>query len=324
MRHRVPHLRFMRGVCLVAGIGLLAVAQAHASIVVTLREQAYVKGPQVALRDVADIEGDDAGALYGLEIMPAAPPGNVRRIHASLLRSRLVTSGYEPHEFEIAGADSVNATTLHVELSREMVAEDLRRFIQSEMPWDSTEATIDVTPPPNNLMLPEGDLTLEWNPSPLYRYLGQGTIRGEAIVDGEVRDAFYCKVDVQAYGDVVVAAKDIPRGSVISRNDLTLEKRALSTMRNGYFRDPAELVGMVARSTIFPDTVLTSRHAMPRRIIRRNQVVTVEVKKGSLVVRDRAVAMGNAAAGDLLICRRTDSREEFQGIVREDGVIVVQ
>ncbi|MFO7976022.1 MAG: flagellar basal body P-ring formation chaperone FlgA [Candidatus Hydrogenedentota bacterium] len=303
---------------------VVTASRALAMNVVTLHEEAYVKGPQVALGDVADIQGDDADVLAALEVVPAASPGKVKRIHASLLRSRLVTSGYEAEEFEITGAASVNATTLCIELSEEMLEDDLRRFVISEMPWDAANATVDIEAPSSGLKLPEGKLTLEWRPTPLYKYLGRGTIRGEAVVDGEVCDVIYCKVDMEAYSDVVVAAKDISRGSIVSENDIVLEKRALSTMRNGYYEEPQEVIGMVAKSTIFPDTVLNSRHVMPRRIIKRNQIVTVEVRIGTLLVRDRAVAMSNAAAADMIICRRMNSKEEFQGVVRKDGVVVVE
>jgi flagella basal body P-ring formation protein FlgA len=204
-----------------------------------------------------------------------------------------------------------------------MLVDDLRRFIELEMPWDPANATVDIDPPTSKLVLPEGDIVLEWRPAALFQYLGKGTMRGEALVDGQVRDVIYCQVNVQAYGDVVVASSDIPRGAIISRGDLSVAKRALSAMRNGYYSDPEELAGMVARSTIFPDTVLTSRHVMPRRIIKRNQVVTVEVRAGTLMVRDRAQAMSNAAAGDIIICQRMNSKEEFQGIVREDGIVEV-
>ena len=307
-----------------AGVFLVAAFDAGAVSVVILREEAYVKGPQVVLGDVADIQGDAADSMAEIELLPAASPGSVKRILASMLRSRLVTSGFSPDEFEIAGAESVNATTMCIELSREMLVDDLRRFIESEMPWDASNATVDIDPPQSGLTLPEGELALEWSATPLYRYLGKGTIRGEALVDGEVRDVVYCKVDVQAYGDVVVASSDIPRGAIISPGDLAIEKRALSAMRSGFYQTPDELVGMVARSTVFPGTVLTSRHLMPRRIVKRNQIVVVEVKAGALLVRDRALAMSNAAAGDLIVCRRMNSKEEFQGVVRKDGVVEVQ
>jgi flagella basal body P-ring formation protein FlgA len=309
--------------CLAAGF-VLAAGPAFSINVVNLREEVYVKGPKVFLGDIAEVQGEAAEEMEELEILPAASPGSVKRIHSSMLRSRLVSSGYEAEEFEIKGAESVNATTLCIELSREMLVDDLRRFVVSEMPWGAENATVDIDAPREGMTLPEGDLTLEWSATPLYRYLGRGTIRGEAVVDGEVRDVVYCKVDVQAYGDVVVASGDIPRGSIISKSDLALEKRALSDMRNGYYEAPEELVGMVARSTIFPDTVLTSRHVMPRRIVKRNQIVMVEVRVGTLLVRDRARAMSNAAAGDIIICRRMNSKEEFQGVVRKDGVVVVQ
>lgn len=320
-RERTPH-SLWHGV-IAAAVMVLAAADAAAVNVVTLREEAFVKGPQVALGDVAEVQGAEADAMAAIEILPAAAPGSVKRIHASMLRSRLVTAGFRPEDFEIAGAESVTATTLAIELSREMLVDDLRRFVENEMPWDVADATVDIDPPLNGLTLPEGDLTLEWKPAAMYQYLGKGTIRGEAVVDGQVREVVYCQVNVQSYGDVVVASSDIPRGAIISRGDLSVAKRPLSTMRNGYYGDPEELIGMVARSTIFPDTVLTSRHVMPRRIVKRNQIVTVEVRAGALVVRDRALSMSNAAAGDMIICRRMNSKEEFQGVVREDGIVEV-
>ena len=136
---------------------LLAAAQALALNVVALREEAYVKGPSVFLGDVADIQGDDAAALAKLEIVPAASPGAVKRINASLLRSRLVSSGYDVQQFEITGAENVNATTLSIELSKEMLVDDLRRFVVSEMPWDATDATVDIEMPSAGLTVPEGD-----------------------------------------------------------------------------------------------------------------------------------------------------------------------
>ena len=171
--------------------------------------------------------------MAAIEILPAAAPGSVKRIHASMLRSRLVTAGFRPEDFEIAGAESVTATTLAIELSREMLVDDLRRFVENEMPWDVADATVDIDPPLNGLTLPEGDLTLEWKPAAMYQYLGKGTIRGEAVVDGQVREVVYCQVNVQAYGD----GRGIERHPAAHhlRGDLSVAKRPLSTMRNGYY-----------------------------------------------------------------------------------------
>ena len=100
--------------------------------------------------------------------VPAASPGAVKRINASLLRSRLVSSGYDVQQFEITGAENVNATTLSIELSKEMLVYYLLRFFVSEMPWDATDATVDIEMPSAGLTVPEGDVALEWSPTPLY------------------------------------------------------------------------------------------------------------------------------------------------------------
>ncbi|MDY0030613.1 MAG: hypothetical protein RBT84_01600, partial [FCB group bacterium] len=60
-RERTPH-SLWHGVIAAAAL-VLAAADAAAVNVVTLREEAFVKGPQVALGDVAEVQGAEADAM---------------------------------------------------------------------------------------------------------------------------------------------------------------------------------------------------------------------------------------------------------------------
>ncbi|GAF98098.1 unnamed protein product, partial [marine sediment metagenome] len=211
-----------------------------------------------------------------------------------------------------------------LELTGEMIAEDLRRFIGAEMPWDSQQATIDVQALQQGFVVPEGDLTMQWSANPQYRWVGPGVFRAEISVDGEPKRSLTCRASVEAYADVLVAATDIPRGRIISPDDLQLEKRAMSRFRHGVLTDPAQAVGKLARSTIFPGAVLTKRQVVPRKLVRRYQTVTVEARTGALVVRGLARAMSDGAAGDMIVCMNPGSKEEFIGVIRKDGIVVVE
>lgn len=318
------------GLLLAALLPLLCAADAPTTApsagasVITLHDEAYVKGPRVLLGDLARIEGENAEELAAIEIAPAAAPGGSKRINATLLKSRIRSVTREGSAVEVRGADAVTATTLSLQLSPEMLAADLRRYIESEMPWDPANTTIDIATPAQECIVPDGAMTVDWRPSPTYAWVGKGVFRGEVLVDGMLQSVVLANAVLETYADVVVAATEIPRGAIVSRSNLRTEKKAMSTLRQGFFEDPDEVAGMVTRSTLFPGTQILTRHVAPRRIVRRNQAVTVEVRQGGLVVRDRALAMGDAGEGDLLTCRNPQSKEEFVGVVQADGTVVIE
>ena len=70
--------------------------------------------------------------------------------------------------------------------------------------------------------------------------------------------------------------------------------------------------------------MITKRKVQPRRLFKRNQIVIVEARAGALRVRNRARALDDGRAGDVVTCLNLDSKQEFQGVVRKDGVVVVQ
>jgi flagella basal body P-ring formation protein FlgA len=123
---------------------------------------------------------------------------------------------------------------------------------------------------------------------------------------------------------VVVATQPISRGDVIGPSNVQLEKRELSSLREGAFFDIGDVAGMVAKTTIQPGQPLSDRRIALPLLIKRNQYVPVETRIGSLVVRAQARALGDGAAGDFINCENTTSGQEFSGIVRRDGVVEVQ
>lgn len=305
-------------------VALLAITALSAADTVTLKGEAYVKGPNVTLGDIADIQGEHAEALSLVQLAPAAIPGGSKKFDTAMLKSRIATAGLPVDTLEFSGPASTVATTLHNELTPDMMSAELRTFIESEMPWNPDDTSIDIAVPTQEIMVPDGALEIRWWPNPQYRWVGPGVFRGEIQVDGEVKRTVLLRAEIEAYADVLVAATDIPRGKLISASDIQIEKRAMSMLKGSVLSRMDEVAGQVARSTIFPGQVITSRQLAPRQLVKRNQNVTVEAKAGGLVVRSQARALMNACAGDVIVCMNPDSKEEFQGTVRGDGVVVVE
>lgn len=289
-----------------------------------LKPSATVTGPDVRLWDVVEADADALRDLQNVVLRPAARPGQSVHVQAALVQARLEEAGYRSDEFDLGGADLVEVHTPAVELTRETVEDSLRAYIEREMPWSPEEAFIDLQAPSFNIDLPVGEVTFRWRPAPRYQYLGTGSFRGEVLVDGEPQRTVVARANIEAYGDVVVALNDIPRGKVVTPNDVDIEERAMSALPRGAVRSIDEVLGQVARSTIFPGQVLTGRRVEARKLFLRGQLVPVEAKAGGLTVRTVAKAREDGVAGDVVRCQNADSEREFWGTVREDGVVVVE
>lgn len=290
---------------------------------ITLKGEVYVTGPKVLLGDVADIEGESKEVLEAVELASAALPGDCRRLDAALVMSRVKNAGVAFEELDMKGARTVRATTLHQDVTAEAIAEGLRAFVEGAMPWDPFETEVDVTMPSQGVVVPDGDLEILWRPNPQYRYVGTGAFRGQVAVDGQVKKTITCRATVEPYVDVVVARYDIPRAKPLVKSGLITEKRQLSGLDAGAFLEIEALEGFVAKRTIFPGQVITNRNVAPRKVIRRNQIVNVETRVAGLVLLTRARARTDACAGEVVICTNLDSKEDFEGIARKDGVVVV-
>ena len=306
----------------VAAAAVLGCGTAAADTLV-LRDEAYVKGPQVLLGEIADIEGEMAPVLKTIDLGTAALPGDYKRLNASLVESRIRGAGVDLANLEVKGAAAVRATTLHLEITADMLANSLREFIEASMPWDPLNTEIDIVSNSGEFRIPDGEVSFAWQSNPQYRYLGQGVFRCEVLVDGVVQKRLTMKASIESYGDIVVARTDIPRGQILTASQVEVQKRPLSKIDAGALSDPTAVEGCVARTSIFPGQEITNRKVQPRILVKRNQIVPVEMKAGALRVQSQARALTPGAAGDTVICMNPSSQQEFQGIVREDGIVVV-
>ena len=308
----------------VIALAMMAACAASAADSVVLKDEVYVKGPKILIRDVADVQGENAEAISAVELGSAALPGASRRFDIALVASRIRTANAAPQPVETRGARSVCATTMHNELNREAIGELVKTFIESQIPWNPQDTEITVTPPADNVLIPEGEVRIDWRPEPQYRYLGVGAVRGTVVVDGEIKKTVLCKVSIETYADVVVARAEIPRGKTIAASDLETEKRPLSPLKETVFHDPSELGNYVARTPIAPGQIITPHSVAPRQVVKRNQTVVVETRAGGLRVQTEARAVTDAGIGDMVTCVNPNSKLEFMGLVRSDGIVVVE
>lgn len=289
----------------------------------TLREQAFVQGPEVRLGDVADITGANAEVLAAITLSPAPQPGQSKRLQSSLIQARLRRAGVDPAGVELRGARQVEATTLWQEVGRRQLAASLGDHIRETMPWSEEDTLVEIPLPLEDVVVPEGLLEIEWRPAPGYRMVGDGAFQGVVRVDGRQERTLLVKARIEPHTDVLVTVTDLPRGRMIGPADLQVQRVPVSQAPLGALSDLSDALGQVAQRNVFPGQVLTNRSMAKPVLIRRNQPVSFVTSSGAVRVQGRAIAVSDARAGDVAQLRGMDSKEVFQGIVQSDGTVLV-
>ena len=290
---------------------------------ITLRAESFVKGPVILLGDIAVIEGERADLLSAVEVGAAPQPATAKRFNVAMLGSRLKTAGFDPVSLEINGAATASVTTMSNEIPRAALVESLRDYVLASMPWKVEDAEIDIPQPFDDIVVPDGTVAINWRANPQYRFIGSGGFRGDVTVDGKLERTIMLRANINAYGEVLIAKSEIQRGTPARPESFEVRKELLGTGSADRIADASLIKGQIAKKTIFPGQPVKSGDFEAPRVVKRSQIVNVETRAGALLIQSQAIAMNDARIGDVLMCSNPGSKQEFQGVVRSDGTVVV-
>ena len=162
------------------------------------------------------------------------------------------------------------------------------------------EATVRVDPPDRRLRLALCTGPLEAFLPPGARGLGNTTV---GVRCANPAWTVYLSARVQVYDQVLVAARYLQRGAVLSGADLTRERRDLTTLHGGYLTDPQRALGLELRRSLQPGTVIAPRTLEAPLMVRRGEQVTLSTTLDGLVVTAAGTALGDGALGERLRVR---------------------
>ncbi len=210
--------------------------------------------------------------------------------------------------FLTAPAPAVAASSLH-DLSQ--IRDAAAGFLASRHPPGASRVTVD--PLDRRLRLPRCA-------QPLEPFLPPGA-RDMAATSVGVRCAgprpwtVYATARVRVYVTVLVAARPLPRGAVLSAADLRALRQDVSTLAQGYETERARVLGRQLRRPLAAGVPIPPRALAPARVIRRGQRVSIVARSGGLEVTAAGRAEADAALGERLRVRSLASGRVVEGTV---------
>ena len=122
-----------------------------------------------------------------------------------------------------------------------------------------------------------------------------------------------------AMAESLVATHTIRAQTTLTTEDFT----AVDADIPGALSDPAAVIGLEAKVTIYAGRPLTAASIGAAALVERNQTVSLVYHSGGLSILTEGRALSRGGAGDVIKVMNMSSRATVSGVIRADGTVSV-
>ncbi|HMM78338.1 MAG TPA: flagellar basal body P-ring formation chaperone FlgA [Gammaproteobacteria bacterium] len=141
--------------------------------------------------------------------------------------------------------------------------------------------------------------------------------------EGDMPWTLFVPALVRRAQDLVVAARPIARGTILSAADVTTVTKLLPNAPAGMLESPEVALGRIAMRDIAAGTALNANQLKAPQIVRRGQAVTLSLASGPVAVRVAGTALKDGTLGERIPVRNANSKRVVEGVVLADGLVEV-
>ncbi|MFT4585698.1 MAG: flagella basal body P-ring formation protein FlgA [Gammaproteobacteria bacterium] len=122
---------------------------------------------------------------------------------------------------------------------------------------------------------------------------------------------------------VAVALAALPRGRIVTAQDVNYELRSLTAIGQSYFAPNEDLIGQITTRPIMAKSPFTHNMVKAPRLVRRGERIVLSLHTGSVAVRVAGEALSDGTRGQQIRVRNLSSKRIINGTVGDPGVVLV-
>ncbi len=307
---------------------ILTFATTVLAATIALKPEASVRGTEVTLGEIAVVSGvsnEEAARLAAVRLGGAPAPGWTRRFDRGQIEAaiKLELPGVT-HQVTGADACRTSPTTRVIEATQiQTLAEEAlrQRFtgLDCEIRANAQTKPL-VVPEPDQASAFELKVSLdERAPSS-----GAWSVGVQVWLDGELYRTAFATFEISTYERHSVLVKPVRRGEVVPHDAFVYQRAKVIGASASKTLAADQAIGATALRDLAPGAVLTNGDVQRERLVRRGDVITVEVAKGAVVARSTMVAQDDGALGDRVKVVSNDKKKSFVAAVTGRGSVRVQ
>lgn len=131
----------------------------------------------------------------------------------------------------------------------------------------------------------------------------------------------YVPVTLTDERTVIVASRELPRGTIVTANDVKTEVRDVARLHRGYLTEEKQIIGKKLKRTVHSNDIMTPAKLMIQHAVKKGSQVTILAQIGTLQVRMRGKALGNGAIGEHIKVENNSSNRQIEVTVISPGIV---
>ncbi len=291
---------------------------------VRFKGAATVTGEFFALGDIATLN-PSSSELASRMIYRSPAPGKKMTYKTGEIQSYLKQTDDDFAEVVWAGAKTINIIREGIVITPEKIAGIINEYLEKNRQRTQVENIhMEFIPSrqPKTFTLPKGKLSCRVLPadSQLYR---SKSFNITFSVDGKVEKNLAVRGNIKATAPVVVAAADIPRGTLLSDSDIQVVTMNLDRLRDPCFF-PQQLRGQKVKRNLRQGAVIEKSMVAFPPLVKRGELITVTAKNGGLKVTATGIAKSNGKEGETIRVKNSGSGKEILCKVVGPGMVMVE
>jgi flagella basal body P-ring formation protein FlgA len=305
----------LAGLCVIAGVGVIAVAATDPASAAVLRRMTTLQGPQVYLRDLFDDAGANADRVLG----PGPGPGG--RIVVEARQLKAIAQQYDVDWQPASGNDRAMLEWPGRPMKREDALAALRTALIAEGAAPDCDVEIPGFNPP--IVPLAGVFTpvvtrLDYDRD-MGRFVaflsvtGDGTEPVSVRVSGEVSDVI----------ELPVTVIRLSAGAIAGPDDVRMARIHVASVHGEVARELTNVVGMQLKQQIPAGVPIPVAELMQPTQITRGEPVRLQLQVAGLSLSGQGTALESGSIGDQIRVRNISSQAILEAEVLGPGVVRV-
>lgn len=314
-------LLFLR---LAAFLSLSAISLfAQSKATVRISGEKTVDGERIVLADIAEIKAEAATVqrLRSISLGYAPNVGMTREISRSQIALAISAAGFADGEIVLDAPAKILIRREGQTVLQSQMREAVEKAVAERISNEQISAKITRLELPADFLAPKGSLEIRPNASANTNFFQPFSLPVEIRVDGKTWRRFSARVEIEAYAEILVAARDLAANSKLAETDVRFENRRLTKPLTNYLREMDKLRGLTLVKNIANGAEMTSDSFVSGVVVKAGDAVRIEAQSEKLKIVVSGEARASGRIGDRIAVKNLQSGAILQALVADEGLV---
>ncbi|MDQ0203064.1 flagellar basal body P-ring formation chaperone FlgA [Pectinatus haikarae] len=304
-------------------------ASAAAPVWVTVNSTGVIWGEDILLGSIANIACDDGQRLQDLINMKLGTilqPGGIKNISAYVLKLKIQSSGVDSDNITWSIPDNITVTRMSQTVTSAQIITEAKIKMEQAVRESGEQRGWELEPlnGTSDMVIPPGELQMDAEIPYGIKYAVPTIVYVNFKVKGKDAGKAVCRLQLHIFDNVVVAARAVRANSILTTDDLRLEKKEVSAVNIYYMTDLDKAVGEMPRYPLKPGDVVRENLLASPVLIARGAPVHIIVNHNGLKIQTDGTAMTNGSKDEFIKVKNSITGIVVNGRVVDQNTVEVQ